>query len=75
MTQDKLLKIAARLYRGDAVTTELLRSRYRCSPAGAKRAMRKLRENLPVEAEREGQRTVLRIRQAPKVAPTTWMQL
>ena len=73
MTQDKLLKIAARLYRGDAVTTELLRNRY--SPAGAKRAMRKLRENLPVETEREGQLTVLRIRQAPKVAPTKWMQL
>ena len=81
MTNDKALRIAARLYRGIPVTTEILRTRYGMSPAGAKRAMRLLEDTLPVVVQvgDRGQRT-LRLRghepvraQAPLV--TTWRQM
>jgi hypothetical protein len=81
MTNDKALRIAARMYRGLPVTTEILRTRYGMSQAGAKRAMRLLEDTLPVVAEvgERGQRT-LRLRghepvraKAPMV--TTWRQM
>jgi hypothetical protein len=74
VTQDKLLRVVARLYKGDGITTEQLRERYGCSPAGAKRVMRKLRDTLPVVAERDGQAITLSIRNAVRPAiSTTWL--
>ena len=79
MNQIQILNVAARLYRGLPVTTRVLREHYGCSQASAKRAMRTLEMALPVVAEQDGQRTVLRIRKASgHVRPansTTWMSL
>ena len=81
MTTDQALRIAARLYRGLPVTTEVLRTRYGCSQAGAKRAMRLLEDCLPVDAEigDRGKRT-LRLRghepvRAKAPLATRWMPL
>jgi hypothetical protein len=89
VNQATMLKVAARLYRGEAITTEILRNRYRCSAAAAKRAMNTLRQNLPVTVTKGDMgRVVLRIdgsapRQAvsvpavklPPRAVGAWMQL
>jgi hypothetical protein len=89
VTRHEILKIAARLYRGLPVTTEILRTRYGCSAAGAKRVLRELEDALPVTVEmRERGQRVLRIQSAndapapvsatPKLPPrrvncSTWM--
>ena len=82
MTTDQALRIAARLYRGLPVTTEVLRTRYGCSQAGAKRAMRLLEDCLPVEVEvgERGKRTLRLQGQHPARAigapmATRWMSL
>jgi hypothetical protein len=81
MTNDKILTIAARVYRGLPITTEVLRNRYGCSRAGAIRVMRLLEDTLPVDVEvgERGKRTIrLRghepVRAKPTIA-TRWMQL
>jgi hypothetical protein len=80
VTNDMALRIAARIYRGLPVTTEVLRQRYGLSSAGAKRAMRLIEDTLPVAAEvgERGKRT-LRLRgelAARSIGPraSTWMQ-
>jgi hypothetical protein len=81
MTHDQLLRIAARVYRGLPVTTEILRTRYGCSQAGAKRAMRLLADTLPVaeEIDERGKRTLKLSGREPAraagFAASKWMQL
>ena len=81
MTNDEAMRIAARIYRGLPVTTEVLRTRYGLSQAGAKRAMRLIEDCLPVKAEvgERGKRT-LRLRggdpvRAAGAQASRWMQL
>ena len=81
MTNDKALRIAARIYRGLPVTTEVLRTRYGMSQAGAKRAMRLIEDCLPVNVEigAAGKRTLRLSGQEPLratgVRASRWMQL
>ena len=60
MTNDEAVRIAARIYRGLPVTTEILRIRYGMSQASAKRAMRMFEDVLPVDVEtgERGRRTL-----------------
>lgn len=81
MTNDEAMRIAARIYRGLPVTTEVLRTRYGLSQAGAKRAMRLIEDCLPVKAEvgERGKRT-LRLHgsdpvRAAGAQASRWMQL
>ena len=80
MTNDEAMRIAARIYRGLPVTTEVLRTRYGLSQAGAKRAMRLIEDCLPVAAEvgERGKRTLRLCGEPVRAAgaqASRWMQL
>jgi hypothetical protein len=83
MTHDQLLRVVARIYKGLPVTTQILRERYGCSQAGAKRVMRTLESALPVDVsfDETGKRT-LRHRlhsgrpvRTVEINSTRWMQI
>lgn len=61
MTSSRLLQLAKMAYSGTPITSSLIRRMYQVSKATAKRDMRLLEQNLPVQRVHLGNRQVLKL--------------